>query len=141
MNSNEKQFTVITIHVNGVCKPHLVKGTDDGPNCKDINDLLDCKSIEIVNGRLNGKNYRLYVDEEGRPSKKFANTISSQMFLDWLNYENRISLTTRLVGTAAIILDEEDISQQDKFVDDLQKIGKYLNGLPLSVLEEMFFEL
>lgn len=122
MDTNEKQFTVITIDVNDEFKTHSVKGTDDEPNFEDLRKLLDCDYIGMLCGRLNGKTYQLYVDDEGKCKKNFFNHTASAMFLDWLEYENRTAMSNKLVGTVAILLDEEDVSQQDVIVDELKKL-------------------
>ena len=64
------QYRVTVIPVHGEIKEHLVDG-DDGPNFKDMYRLLGCNMIEITGCRVGGKNYELYIDEEGRFKEKY----------------------------------------------------------------------
>ena len=106
---NNYRVTVVPVH--GEIKQHIVQG-DDGPNFKDMYKLLGCNMIEITGCRVGGKNYELYIDEEGRfKDNNGLNPTASQYFVDWLGNEGRVARVANIVGDAAVV-DPEPINER-----------------------------
>ena len=108
-NMNNYRVTVVPVH--GEIKEHIVQG-DDGPNFKDMYKLLGCNMIEITGCRVGGKNYEMYIDEEGRfKDSNGVNPTASHYFIDWLSNQGRVARVANIVGDAAVV-DPEPISER-----------------------------
>jgi len=106
---NNYRVTIVPVH--GEIKEHIVQG-DDGPNFKDMYKLLGCNMIEITGCRVGGKNYEMYIDEEGRfKDDNGVNPTASHYFIDWLSNQGRVARIANIVGDAAVV-DPEPISER-----------------------------
>ena len=114
------KFKVKVFKSDGDVIDTIVEG-DDGPQFDgdhSMYKLLDCSTIEITGARYEGKNYDLYIDEEGRmKNNNFVNPEATNCFLDWLDHEGRMTMIPNIVGHAAIVDPEpivEDITTKEK---------------------------
>tara|TARA_E500000318_G_scaffold22454_2_gene22831 strand:- start:53 stop:400 length:348 start_codon:yes stop_codon:yes gene_type:complete len=96
------KYNVTIIPPTGAITKHIVEG-EDGPNFADMYKLLDCNMIEITGARVNGTNYDMYIDEEGRLKTNDENPAASQYFINWLSNEGRVARIANVVGTAALV--------------------------------------
>ena len=107
-------YKVTVIPVHGEIKEHLVEG-EDGPNFKDMYKLLGCNMIEITGCRVGGKNYEMYIDEEGRfKDDNGVNQTASHYFIDWLSNQGRVARVANIVGDAAVV-DPEPIVKGNNY--------------------------
>ena len=96
------KYKVTIIPPTGPEENHIIEG-EDGPNFKDMYKLMDCNMIEITGARMYGRNFDLYIDEEGRLKTNEVNPAASQYFINWLSNEGRVARIANVVGTAAIV--------------------------------------
>ena len=107
-------YKVTVIPVHGEIKEHLVEG-EDGPNFKDMYRLLGCNMIEITGCRVGGKDYEMYIDEEGRfKDDNGINQTASHYFVDWLSNQGRVARVANIVGDAAVV-DPEPIVKGNNY--------------------------
>ena len=102
------KYKVTILYTDGRVKDVVVEGTD-GPKFDGDNGMykhLDCSTIEITGARYKDKNYDLYIDEEGRLDYygiPTLNPLASKYFVDWLDHEQRMTMETTIMGTAALV--------------------------------------
>jgi len=106
--TQEKSYNVVILPASGGIIPTQVTGTD-GPNFKDMYAYLGCTTIEITGATLNGKDYDLYIDEEGRlGTDVILNEKATQLFNDWLEKEGRTTMIPNIIGNAALVERTDD---------------------------------
>ena len=99
----ENKYNVMILPASGGIIAQTVPG-DDGPNFKDIKEMLGIKMIEITGATMGGKDYDLYFDEEGRMSNQaIVNDSATIFFLAWLAKEGRTTMIPNVVGNAALV--------------------------------------
>lgn len=103
-----KSHNVVILPASGGIIPTQVNGTD-GPNFKDMYTYLAYQTIEITGATLNGKDYDLYIDEEGRLGPDvILNEKATQLFNDWLEKEGRTTMIPNIIGNAALVERTDD---------------------------------